>query len=380
VTGGTLDLNGHLLTANELKMWSANESLPLIKNGGRLNLELIGFDRGTLTISPGDVVTGGIGHGGTLNIETPLTLDTIGFSDLSDTHLFADLSTSTTYLGQESDPKHQRGGKLHLNGHTLYSRSLDVISGNGNAVLDRGGGQLSAEILVVERGGSFFLDDGDSFRSAFVKGPGSTLTLHRSFKGPVEIQIEDGGTLNTEGHDISMALVWLKDSEFERSQGGNLQAAVTAIDSKIDLLPGDELYSLSLTQGSAAIVRGSSSGGGVTLGNPKAFPYDASVTFDPSSILRLVFPQDATPGDWLLRWVNSPWTAGRTAELQTMHDAGNIVWNFEDRVQLRDGGDGYTYVVLGVAEPGTSGMAAITCVCVAAIMRVRRKELRRRAI
>src|SRR5690349_15186531 len=39
VTGGTLDLNGHLLTANQLELRSANESLPLIKNGGRLNLD-----------------------------------------------------------------------------------------------------------------------------------------------------------------------------------------------------------------------------------------------------------------------------------------------------------------------------------------------------
>ena len=72
-----------------------------------------------------------------------------------------------------------------------------------------------------------------------------------------------------------------------------------------------------------------------------SFDFDGSVlSIDATSLLVLSFDAVNSADDWVLRWAGND-----AAEISSLHDAGQISWNFASNVEVTDLGDGYTYVL-----------------------------------
>jgi hypothetical protein len=109
--------------------------------------------------------------------------------------------------------------------------------------------------------------------------------------------------------------------------------------------------------GQAALIQLPGQTTGLTVGTPYSILSNSEFTIDATASLLFSFAPNSAPGAWVMRWANRPWMGDRTTELMALHDTGCISWNLEDRVRLRDGGDGFTYVILGVPEPSTMWLA-----------------------
>jgi hypothetical protein len=152
--------------------------------------------------------------------------------------------------------------------------------------------------------------------------------------------------LNIDAELSTEAMLVYSGGAVGRSAGKNVKLLQLAVQGEFTLLPGDAMERMTLLPNSLVSVEqalGAATGATLENSDPSA------LAIPTDSRLALQFDTASTPGDWAFRWTNPP-SGDHVAELNALHETGQLMWNAPGQVSVLNRGDGYTYVAM-VPEP-----------------------------
>jgi len=397
---GTIDANGHAISAYELSLGSGGTNLVdrgdlrissvLGVTGPLPGFEITANDAiGSLSLSDHSMTLGAEAHIGALSLQNGSSLATtetgnvtgsIGISADSTLSLGADLSLA---FGERI-----RGqGTIDANGHAISAYELSLGSGGTNLV-DRGDLRISSVLGVTGPLPDFKLTAADSLGGLTLNGGASmdlaadvsigglalnggssaSTSATNNISGGVSISADSSlslganlalgynsingqGSLDANGHDISAYRLTLTGADAKLLNDGAVTVQGLVLNGAkigMDAL-GDSAGSLGLSNGSILTLS-------QTLGDATGFTLLGNqannLQIDGSSVLALMFA-DTEGESWLFRWLGS-----HAGDLDSMIAAGRLTVASTADYDVVER-DGYTYVMQTISPAAVPEPASV---------------------
>ncbi len=228
-SSGILDLGSSTLAVGNLYV-GYNGTGSVLRSTGSISATNLSINSGSsFSFGSGDTVSGSI------DVETGAILNTQNYNS----------TTNTVYLGYYSSST----GTLNLGSSTLTVGNM-YVGYNGTGIVTRTTGSISATNFYVNSGSSFSFGSGDAIVSLSMTGGSattaatsnitssvglnlSTLTLGADLLLSSNIDIENGSTLNAQGHNITANQIQLgtsyQDGAWSLTNRGNLNAPTLSV-------------------------------------------------------------------------------------------------------------------------------------------------------
>jgi fibronectin-binding autotransporter adhesin len=378
-TVGSIDtITNFYLNTNAVGTLDNNVSYLQLNNGSSASTTALGTVTGSIDVYSGSTLTLGanLSLTGNLNVQDGSTFNAAGNTITANAVLFgwngssgvtlqnlSNITATSLYIGNGLN--FTVGSNDTITNFYLDTHAVGTLNNNVSYLQLNNGSSASTTALGTVTGNI------DAYS-------GSTLTLGANLSLTGYLNVQDGSTVNAQGHAVtadSLLVGYNGSSAVTLINLGpvaltNLYVGNTTAGSNLTLHGGDVVNSLIELRGGSVLTVQQTGGIGLTLNGTSA----SSLTIDPSS-MDLIFNLNSTP-NWDFRW-KDPATGGNwISTIDGMIAAGEIVVSSPDGYSVVDQG-GYTYImgaVSSIPEPSSLVLACLASVGVAVGAQWRRRR------
>ncbi len=422
INAGTVDANGHNITARDILIGSGDNAGEIINRGTITATRNLNVSRVTFSLNASDTVVDTVSAqtNGVLNLHANTAAQSVVVNPggTVNTVVTSNLSTSARVAGNNSrlnlganlvlsnDLEIFGSGALvatvNANGHNITARDIFVgQSGSAGEIINRG--TITATRNLSVSNSSFSLGAFDSVAQTVGASNNGVLNLHANTVAQ-SATVTSGGTVNTAASGNLNTMVQLVGAGSQLNLGANLvlsgdlevggnQANVATVDAGGHNVTARYIYfgrgsgagqfindgrvvaerflfergSFMLTGGDDVATDLISITGQSSLTVQQSLDQLTGLTLNGSGLTisagsSMILNFDTQPIaalDWGFRWINPVAGGDRVSDLTNLLNMGRIVINSSETVSIFDRGDGYTYIGYNaIPEPGAAGLLA----------------------